>query len=201
MLGSLRGDRIFGTATHDKACGGSGDDVIVLAAGSDVGYGGECGPLSPPEKDAEAWWRAQLNEGDPPIRADGNDELKGRKGEDALYGGGGKDRLVGGSGRDLLVGGPGADRLVGGPGRNRYLAGSGNDSINSANGVRELVDCGFGRDRVRADRRDTLSGCERVRRVRKRAKQDVPELLPECPGGGHDCHQGGTVVLRAAGRP
>jgi Ca2+-binding RTX toxin-like protein len=195
ILGSLRGDRIFGTATHDKACGGMGDDVISLGAGSDVGYGGECGPLSPPVKDSAAWWRASGLEGDPPARADGSDRLTGGKGEDALYGGGGTDRIVGGSGRDLLVGGAGNDRLVGGPGRNRYVGGSGNDSINSANGVRELVDCGFGRDRVRADRRDTLSGCEVVTRVRKRAKQDLPELLPECPGGGHECHNGQTIVL------
>jgi Ca2+-binding RTX toxin-like protein len=195
ILGSLRGDRIFGTATHDKACGGMGNDVISLGAGSDVGYGGECGPLSPPVKDSAAWWRASGLEGDPPARADGNDRLTGGKGEDALYGGGGNDRVVGGSGRDLLVGGAGADRLVGGPGRNRYIGGSGKDSINSANGVRELVDCGFGRDSVRADRRDTLSGCELVTRVRKRAKQDLPELLPECPGGGHECHNGQTIVL------
>ena len=90
--------------------------------------------------------------------------------------------------------------LVGGPGRNRYEGGMGSDSINSANGVRELVDCGFGRDFVKADPRDRLSGCEKVKRVRRKAKKDLPELLPECPGGGHECHQGGTVVLRAAGR-
>ena len=39
------------------------------------------------------------------------------------------------------------------------------------------------------------SGCEVVTRVRKRAKQDLPELLPECPGGGHECHNGQTIVL------
>ena len=43
VMGSLRPDRIFGTATHDKACGGPGNDTISLGAGSDVGYGGACG--------------------------------------------------------------------------------------------------------------------------------------------------------------
>ena len=90
--------------------------------------------------------------------------------------------------------------IVGGPGRNRYDGGMGSDSINSANGVRELVDCGFGRDFVKADPRDRLSGCEKVKRVRRKAKKDLPELLPECPGGGHECHNGQTIVLSKARR-
>jgi hypothetical protein len=125
-----------------------------------------------------------------------NDRLTGGRGDDALFGGAGNDRVVGGSGRDLLSGGSGNDRLVGGPGRNRLEAGAGNDSINSGNGVRDFVDCGFGRDRITADRRDVLSGCEVVRRVRRTSKKDPFELLPECPGGGHECHKDGeTVVL------
>ena len=203
VVGSLRADRIFGTATHDKVCGGAGNDTISLSAGSDVGYGGACGSLDPPATDSPAWWRAGgaavlRHAGDPPATAaaaDGNDRLVGGKGEDALFGGAGNDSLVGGSGRDLLSGGAGGDRLVGGPGRNRYYGDTGNDSINSANGVRELVDCGFGRDTVKADPRDRLSGCEKVKRVRRRAKKDLPELLPECPGGGHECHNGQTIVL------
>ena len=130
-----------------------------------------------------------------PSAATATTASSGAKGEDALFGGAGNDNLVGGSGNDLLSGGPGGDMLVGGPGRNRYYGDLGNDSINSANGVRELVDCGFGRDFVKADPRDRLSGCEKVKRVRRKAKKDLPELLPECPGGGHDCHNGQTIVL------
>ena len=108
---------------------------------------------------------------------------------------------MGGSGADYLSGGSGHDRLVGGPGRNRIEAGGGSDSINSANGVRDMVDCGFGGDGVTADRRDKLSGCERVRLVRRKSKKDLIELLPECPGGGHECHNGSdTVVLSKARR-
>ena len=78
---------------------------------------------------------------------------------------------------------------------------AGSDSINSANGVRDYVDCGFGRDRVTADRRDVLSGCELVKRVSRKSKKDLIEQLPECPGGGHDCHNGSdTVVLSKARR-
>jgi Tol biopolymer transport system component len=208
VLGTLRPDRIFGTATHDKVCGGAGNDRISLGAGSDVGYGGICGGLSPPEKDSASWWRSVdqkslRHEGDPPATssgADGNDRIVGGKGEDALFGGAGNDNLVGGSGNDLLSGGTGGDVISGGPGRNRYEGGMGRDSINSANGVRELVDCGFGRDFVKADPRDRLSGCERIKRIRKRAKKDLPELLPECPEGGHGCHNGQTIVLSKARR-
>ena len=164
-------------------------------------YGGACGVLSPPEIDARSWWRTSFDGGAAPRGVDGNDTLKGRAGDDALYGGAGRDRLLGGSGNDYLSGGSGNDRLVGGPGRNRYDAGAGRDSINAANGVRELVECGFGRDTVKADRRDILSGCERVKRVRRKRKKDKIELLPECPGGGHACHEdGGTVVLSGTRR-
>jgi len=208
VMGSLRPDRIFGTATHDKACGGAGNDNISLGAGSDVGYGGACGSLDPPQDDKASWWRTASaatlrHAGDPPATttgADGNDRIVGGKGEDALFGGAGSDRLVGGSGNDLLSGGSGGDIIAGGPGKNRYDGGLGPDSINAANGVRELVDCGFGRDFVKADRRDRLSGCEKVKRIRRKAKKDLPELLPECPGGGHTCHNGQTIVLSKARR-
>ena len=64
-----------------------------------------------------------------------------------------------------------------------------------------MVDCGFGGDGVTADRRDKLSGCESVRLVRRKSKKDLIELLPECPGGGHECHNGSdTVVLSKARR-
>jgi hypothetical protein len=210
-LGGATPDRLFGTPLHDKLCGGGGNDMISLGGGPDVGYGGACGPVEPPTVTRSAWWRdidTRWRQADGGARAKttvtgptDNDRLSGGKGDDALYGGAGDDRLVGGTGRDLLSGGSGRDRLVGGPGRNRFYGGGGKDSISSANGVRDVVDCGFGRDSVTADRRDMLSGCERVRLVRRKSKKDLVELLPECPGGGHDCHSGSdTVVLSKARR-
>jgi len=38
---------------------------------------------------------------------------------------------------------------------------AGNDTINVVDGRRDVVDCGAGRDRVHADRRDVLRNCER----------------------------------------
>jgi hypothetical protein len=46
-----------------------------------------------------------------------------------------------------------------------HRAGSGNDNVSSADGTREAVDCGSGRDRARVDRKDRVKGCERVKRI------------------------------------
>jgi Ca2+-binding RTX toxin-like protein len=56
--------------------------------------------------------------------------------------------------------------LFGGSGRDRLYGGAGNDTINAADGWRDQIDCGSGRDRVTADRFDVVSpNCESVRRV------------------------------------
>jgi hypothetical protein len=112
----------------------------------------------------------------------GNDRLLGRDGEDCLAGGAGRDRVSGGPGRDRVSGGDGSDRLGGGrdadrvfgghgrdllrggPGRDKLLGGEGHDSLHSRDGRRDVVLCGAGRDRVRADPIDRLLACERVRR-------------------------------------
>jgi hypothetical protein len=55
--------------------------------------------------------------------------------------------------------------FLGGIGRDRHAGGEGNDRIDTtASGNRDNVDCGPGRDRANADRRDHLTRCERVSR-------------------------------------
>ena len=84
------------------------------------------------------------------------DRLSGRGGNDVLLGGNGDDCLSGGGGKDALTGGSGVDKLDGGPG---------NDTINSRDKRKETVRCGTGKqDRVSADRKDKLIGCEKVSR-------------------------------------
>jgi len=95
----------------------------------------------------------------------GSDRIDGRSGTDCLIGGTGNDTLRGADGDDRLTGESGADTLAGGPGVNAYRAGSGNDVVDSANGRAELVNCGSGQDKARVDKRDRVSGCERVTRV------------------------------------
>lgn len=70
-------------------------------------------------------------------------------------------------GNDRLAGGAGDDRLVGGAGRNVYSAGPGSDRILARNGVRDLIDCGSGRDTARVDRHDRVRACESVSRPRR----------------------------------
>jgi TolB protein len=98
--------------------------------------------------------------GDRILGLGGDDILDGRAGRDCLFGDAGNDELSGEAGDDRLDGGAGNDRLSGGPGKNSYYAGPGNDTVNAANGRREKVNCGSGRDKVRADRTDRLRGCE-----------------------------------------
>jgi hypothetical protein len=135
LLGSTFGDRMFGR---------QGRDLLRGRAGNDCLYGG-----------------------------DGADVLDGDGGDDGLWGGDGRDRLFGGSGNDRLLGGAKGDELHGdagndqvfpGTGRDRVWGGPGNDAISARDGSRDVIDCGAGLDRVTADRRDHVRGCERVSR-------------------------------------
>ena len=95
----------------------------------------------------------------------GPDVFNGLGGNDVLKGLDGNDTLNGGKGNDVLKGGPGNDKLVGGPGKDAFDAGTGNDTVNSADGTKETVNCGAGKDKVIADKLDKLNGCESVKRV------------------------------------
>jgi uncharacterized delta-60 repeat protein len=94
------------------------------------------------------------------------DRLVGTRAGDRLMGGEGNDKLYGGAGRDCLYGGGGNDLLVGGRGLDKLFAGPGRDFIKAVDGVKETIVCGPGKDRVIADKKDRLRGCERVTRHR-----------------------------------
>jgi hypothetical protein len=53
-------------------------------------------------------------------------------------------------------------------------AGAGADRVDTANGRRDLVHCGAGRDRVTADREDRLESCER----KKFRRSPLPQAAP-----------------------
>ena len=76
----------------------------------------------------------------------GSDVLRGTAGEDLIDGQGGNDVLRGGGGRDVLFGGAGNDRLF------------------ARDGKPDRVQGGPGRDRAWVDRRDAVTGVERVYR-------------------------------------
>ncbi len=134
--GTAIADRLRGTAVGDFILGLVGNDVIRGGRGRDCLTGGV-----------------------------GNDRLLGERDGDKLSGGPGRDRLSGQPGADLLNGARGNDRLVGGTGPDRLNGGPGNDFISARRGSRDTVRCGGGRrDVAVVDRRDRVSGCERVRR-------------------------------------
>ncbi|HSL01336.1 MAG TPA: hypothetical protein VK869_13460 [Rubrobacteraceae bacterium] len=100
----------------------------------------------------------------------GDNRLIGSNGRDQISGGGGDDFIKGLRSRDVLNGGAGNDTIIAGPRHESALdtvtGGKGNDRIRVRNrpAAKDVVDCGSGFDRVRADRKDVLSGCNRVTR-------------------------------------
>jgi Ca2+-binding RTX toxin-like protein len=133
-------DLLNGTDKADTIFGLGGNDVLLGLGGNDLLDGG------PGDDNLDG--------------AKGRDKLRGQNGDDVLTGGDGNDILIGGPGKDKLSGGKGNDTLVGNSGKDSLVGGPGNDTINSRDGVKELVKCGPGKDKVRADKKDRLSGCE-----------------------------------------
>jgi uncharacterized protein DUF11/hemolysin type calcium-binding protein len=143
-FGGRDDDVLFGSSFGDRMFGRQGRDLLRGRAGNDCLWGGE---------------GADVLDGD-----GGDDQLWGGDGRDRLFGGSGVDRLLGGAKSDELHGDTGNDQLFPGSGRDRAWGGPGNDTISARDGSRDVIDCGAGLDRVTADRRDRLRGCERVGR-------------------------------------
>jgi hypothetical protein len=146
IRGTRDDDVVRGTAFGDRLVGNDGDDLLKGLGAGDCLEGGAGDDV--------------LDGGD------GDDRLNGSSGKDRLSGGNGNDKLTGGRGNDRISGGPGNDTISPGDGKDVVTAGGGNDTINAVDGVRESIDCGAGKDAVRADRRDRLKGCEKVTRRR-----------------------------------
>jgi Ca2+-binding RTX toxin-like protein len=94
--------------------------------------------------------------------------VRGRAGDDTISGGEGFDVLHGGHGRDTLSGGHGNDRLLASarrdPASDTVNGDEGDDRILVRDGHRDVVTCGPGIDRVRADATDSVAAdCEAVR--------------------------------------
>jgi Domain of unknown function DUF11/RTX calcium-binding nonapeptide repeat (4 copies) len=143
-FGGRDDDVLFGSSFGDRMFGRQGRDLLRGRAGNDCLYGGE---------------GADVLDGD-----GGDDTLSGGDGRDRLFGGSGNDRVLGGAKGDELHGDAGTDQIFPGTGRDRVWGGAANDTISARDGSRDVIDCGAGLDRVTADRRDRLRGCERVTR-------------------------------------
>jgi hypothetical protein len=95
----------------------------------------------------------------------GADVIATLRGPDSVQAGAGRDLACGGERDQRISGGRGGDLLIPGPDRDHVSANRGNDSISLRDGHRDTVNCGGGRDVVRADPVDEVArNCERVRR-------------------------------------
>jgi Ca2+-binding RTX toxin-like protein len=91
-----------------------------------------------------------------------NDLILGLAGHDSLNGANGDDCVRGNAGDDKVTGGGGSDLVHGGTGTDVHQGGSGNDKLRSADGVRDVVNCGPGDDHASVDALDQVKDCEKV---------------------------------------
>lgn len=134
VLGTNRNDNVTGTDKRDRILGLAGRDRLDGGRGDDCIDGGK-----------------------------NRDVMSGALGADRLFGGNGNDSLNGGPANDRLSGGSGNDSINAAFGRDLVSGGSGRDAINVAtSGPAARVNCGAGRDTVRANtnERRGLRGCE-----------------------------------------
>jgi RTX calcium-binding nonapeptide repeat (4 copies) len=95
------------------------------------------------------------------ISARGGPEFDGAlQAKTTVSAGSGRDRVRGGSRRDLIGGGAGDDRISPGRGTDRIKSLGGVDRLRLRDRERDYARCGPGEDRVTADRKDRLAGCD-----------------------------------------
>ncbi|MFO8034919.1 MAG: VWA domain-containing protein [Candidatus Bipolaricaulota bacterium] len=118
IVGTERGDALFGTSGNDLIIGVHGNNRISGFAENDLLIGGS-----------------------------GDDVIQGGSGNNLILGGAGDDVLTGGSGCDILYGEQGDDHIESGGGTNWIYGGPGNDTILGGDGC-NYIDPGAGRNSV-----------------------------------------------------
>jgi RTX calcium-binding nonapeptide repeat (4 copies) len=162
-----------GSSGNDTGSGGPGDDEIELGGGDDEVFGGagedriESGPGDDSAAGGPGRDRIALGPGkDRGAGGAGGDLVLGEQGGDEIHGERGDDRLSGDVGRDSLFGGAGDDRIAAG----MVVAHSRNlreflGSRGPLEGKPDRIDCGAGRDGVKAGPGDSAAGCESIPRA------------------------------------
>jgi Ca2+-binding RTX toxin-like protein len=126
-VGTSGADELQGTASGETIGGLGGNDTVYGGRGADKLFGDD----GPPRND------------------DGDDKVYGGPGADVLTENGGDDLLVGGGGNDTIW--ANGDKVASNPGEDTIKGGRGNDLINSADGFKDTIDCGSGKDEVTYD--------------------------------------------------
>ena len=96
------------------------------------------------------------------------DTIRGAGGRDKIKAGLGDDCVFGGKGRDTMKGEDGADTIKSGKGRDRANGGPGDDLLKVRGSGRDRAACGAGKDVAIVDKRDRVSGCEKVKKKKKK---------------------------------
>jgi hypothetical protein len=158
-------DRIYSGTGSDRLDGADGDDEIDSR---DLAFGAQnIGYLKRPVRDS-----VRCGGGIDVVLADALDRVALDCERPHRYGTTGPDRLIGDSRAEVFRGRGGDDLIAGGPGQDEIEGERGDDRIDARDGERDVIDCGDGRDLLRADRvdlvirarRGSALGCERVRR-------------------------------------
>lgn len=131
---------IWGGSAGDSLTGDQGDNIIDGGLGGDTLHGGAGTDF------------VDYSSATTPVTAD----LDGAAGDDGRAGEG--DTI--GADVEAIIGGEAGDTLSGGPDANFLDGGPGDDTIITADGVRDVIDCGPGSDVVYVDPVDAIFGCE-----------------------------------------
>jgi Ca2+-binding RTX toxin-like protein len=191
VIGNGSSNVLTGTPQHDVMLGRAGDDTINALARADLVRAGAGADLVNGGRGAD---RIRGGDGNDTLNGNlGWDFIRGGTGSDTINGAGGHDLISGGRdddvlsggargdlifanrGRDKEDGGDGPDRLwalsrfdvasIGDPNGDELTGGNGNDRFRVRDGEVDLVHCGAGIDRVKADQFDAVDAdCEHVDR-------------------------------------
>ena len=174
--GASGNDTIEGGGGPDDIIGRAGDDDLDGGAGSDAMNGGDDADLmrSGPGSDFMAGGAGRDTVSYATSGAGVNADLDNEKGDDGttgeqdsiladveqLIGSPFADTLIGNGSVNEIRGGGGGDLIVGRAAQDRLFGQGAGDSIRSADGTVDDVDCGDGDDSVDSDAIDRLTACE-----------------------------------------
>jgi Ca2+-binding RTX toxin-like protein len=153
LTGTPAAESIYGRAGNDTINGAGGDDELDGGPGADVLNGGE-GSDSVAYADSAAVSVTLDGVANDGVAGEGDNV--GADVED-IFGADGNDKLDGNAAANTIDGGAGDDRISGGHGKDAIFGGDGDDLVDARDGEVDRVECGAGKDTVKADRKDIVS--------------------------------------------
>jgi CSLREA domain-containing protein len=155
LTGTGVDDGILGSGGVDTIEGLSGDDCLFGQVGNDLVEGGPGNDNANGDRDNDV---VNGDDGDDSVRGqNGNDKVSGGAGNDPkVTGGAGDDKVRGGPGDDFVKGDGGNDVLNLGPGEDFAHSGGGADKIFAADGDKDKIICGTGKDVAHVDPKDEV---------------------------------------------